>query len=91
MTTSTRRRIVDPQEPAFGIVMAFGGPEKLAELSGKPIQTIRRWMRPKDRHGTGGVIPHWHHADLLDLARQQRVRLRRTDFMPMTAIDRLAS
>lgn len=69
------------------IVRKFGGPYRLAKLLsriGKPrdIATIYRWMYPKSRGGTGGVIPARSLAELIHVARVEGVFLTASELDP---------
>lgn len=44
-------------EPAASIISKIGA-SKIAEITGKDISRVYRWRAPKERGGTGGVIPH---------------------------------
>jgi len=68
-------------EPATTIISRFGGALKLASLLGVHETTVRRWTYPREARGTAGVIPHWYHARLLALAREQGVDLRPEEFI----------
>lgn len=74
-------RIVDPLDPAFSVILRFGGVEAMSDITGLPEKTIRRWMRSRQRGGTGGIIPHWHHEFLLGRARDIGISISRADFM----------
>jgi hypothetical protein len=67
-------------EPAATVISRFGGARRLADLLGLDKSTVCQWRNPKPR-GTGGLIPGWHHADLLALAKENGVRLRPADLM----------
>lgn len=55
-------------EPAKSVIEKLGGPEAVSRLTGRHISRVYRWMYPKDRGGTGGVIPHDEARKLLSLA-----------------------
>jgi len=40
---------------------------------------------PKERGGTGGVIPHWHVEAILEAAKARKIKLSQADFMPSFA------
>lgn len=66
-------------EPAASIIGALGGPAAVAEYLKTADNTPYRWTYPRDKGGTGGVIPHWHHDDLLRMAADKGVLLTRAD------------
>lgn len=69
-------------EPARTIVRKLGGPAKVAELTGAASTAPYRWQYPREKGGTGGVIPQRHHRKLLDYARENRIELKAEDFLP---------
>lgn len=44
-------------DPAKSIVAKIGA-QKCAEITGKHVSRVYRWMSPRETGGTGGVIPH---------------------------------
>ena len=44
-------------QQAQRIVDKFGGPRRLAYAAGLEPSRVYRWLYPKDRGGTGGIIP----------------------------------
>jgi len=69
-------------EPANSIIQKFGGLSALAEVTGVKPHTVMRWRMPRDRGGTGGVIPHWHVEAVLAEARARKIKLGSSDFFP---------
>jgi hypothetical protein len=55
-------------EPAASIVRALGGPSKVAEIVGVHRTRVSNWMRPREKGGTDGFIPHRHVNALLAYA-----------------------
>jgi hypothetical protein len=70
-------------EPAATIVAKLGGPSAVSRDLGVHRTRVSNWMRPRDKGGTGGIIPHWHVADLLQIARDKGVALEDKDFAPV--------
>jgi len=52
----------------------------LAEIAGVHPSRVHRWTYPKDREGTGGIIPAQHHQRILDGARERGIDLSPADF-----------
>lgn len=44
-------------EPAKTIIEMCGGVEKVAEITGRDVSRVHRWMYPADRGGSDGIIP----------------------------------
>lgn len=65
---------------AKNIFAKLGGANVAAEAAGVKLQTAYRWSYPKERGGTGGVIPHWHHEALLSFAAENGKDLIPADF-----------
>lgn len=68
-------------EPATSIIGRLGGVSKTAEMAGVSVHTVVKWRLAKDKGGTGGVIPHWHHKKLLEGAASINANLRAEDFV----------
>lgn len=56
--------------PAQYVLFIFGGLRRTARLLELNHSSILRWSRPKERNGTGGIIPSWHRHLILTLAQQ---------------------
>lgn len=73
-------------EPAKTIIGRFGdgkaGVDKVSDITGKHVSRVYRWMYPKDRGGTGGLIPQGDCALLLAHAQQNGISLTPADFFP---------
>lgn len=70
-------------EPANTIIKKFNGLKALAEVAGVKPHTVMRWRMPKERGGTGGVVPHWHIPAILDAAKERGLDIRLSDFTPV--------
>lgn len=68
-------------EPAKSILDRIGV-DKAAELTGKHISRVYRWMYPTGaRGGTGGIIPHSDAITLLEYSRTANLGLTEADFL----------
>lgn len=70
-------------EPARTIIEKLGGASIVSKITGTSHNVPYRWQYPRERGGTGGMIPQRHHPALLDYAREKRIRLRADDFLPV--------
>jgi hypothetical protein len=68
--------------PARRIIRRLGGPAAVAAIVGTAITAPYRWQHPRERGGTGGIIPQRHHRALLAFARTHAIRLSADDFLP---------
>lgn len=68
-------------EPATSIIGILGGVTATAEMAGVSVHTVVKWRLSRDKGGTGGVIPHWHHRKLLEGAAAREKNLRPEDFV----------
>lgn len=74
--------------PAHALILKFSGPdgtlhkgiEAVAAITGADPTRVYRWMRPKEKGGTGGMIPNRHADKLLDHARRKRLPVEAGDF-----------
>jgi hypothetical protein len=73
-------------EPAASLIKLFGGPTKVARICGLHRTRVAHWRTASDKGGTGGAIPHRHHATLIAHARSHRIRIKASDFIKMDAI-----
>lgn len=71
-------------EPAASIIKKLGGPGAVAEFLGTAKNAPYRWTYARERGGTGGIIPHWHHEALLRMASEKGLHLSPADFFPRT-------
>jgi hypothetical protein len=72
-------------EPARTIIDRLGGEAEVARITNTAYTAPYRWQHPREKGGTGGVIPQKHHRVLLEYAREKRIRLRAEEFLPMPA------
>lgn len=70
-------------EPAAAIIERLGGPKVVSTITGAAYTAPYRWQHPRDKGGTGGLIPQKHHVTLLNYARDQGIPLQAADFLPV--------
>ena len=70
-------------EPANSIIIKFNGLTALAEVTGVSVHTVMRWRTPREKGGTGGVVPHWHVPAILQAAKEKGIELVPADFSPV--------
>ncbi|RWO29612.1 MAG: hypothetical protein EOS10_22485 [Mesorhizobium sp.] len=68
-------------DPAKSIIAKIGI-EKAAEITGKHVSRVYRWMYSKERGGTGGLIPNDAAPALLAWAQENNIDLSPADFFP---------
>lgn len=78
------KRITDPSRrhlaPARVIVEKLGGVAATAQAAGVDESRVRRWMMPRERGGTGGLVPTRNQQKLLEWSRAHNKGLRPADF-----------
>lgn len=72
-------------DPAKTVIDKVGGVDRAAQITGKHISRIYRWMYPAIRGGTGGFVPHADAVKLLDHAKQHDLPLSAEDFIQSPA------
>jgi len=70
---------LDPAKSIIGKI----GIEKVAEVTGKHVSRVYRWMYPKEKGGTGGLIPQTDAPAILAYAKSKRIPLKEKDFFPV--------
>lgn len=70
-------------EPANTIINKFKGLKPLADVTNVKVHTVMRWRMPKEKGGTGGVVPHWHVPAILEAAKARGLDIRASDFAPV--------
>lgn len=73
-------------EPARSVLAKIGGVDVAAKITGKHVSRVYRWTYPRERGGTGGVVPHDDATKLLDHAKQNDIDLRADDFFAAQAV-----
>lgn len=66
---------IHTMDPAYTVIEKLGGKSTVAEQLGLSKAQMTRWCAPADAGGTGGVIPQKYWAQLMQMARLQRVRI----------------
>lgn len=67
-------------EPAKSIIEKCGGPAKVAEITGRDLSRVYRWMYPADRGGSNGRIPYDEADKLLKYAAKNGITLEPGEF-----------
>ncbi|WP_434712943.1 hypothetical protein NMA58_08160 [Rhizobium sp. YTUHZ045] len=70
-------------EPAKSIVAKIGV-QKCAEVTGKHVSRVYRWMASKEKGGTGGLIPLEDATLLIAFAEKEGIALMHSEFFPVT-------
>lgn len=68
-------------EPATSIIRKFGGPSKVAEITGAHRTRVSNWMRAKESGGTGGSIPLKHASRLVAYAAKSGISVSADEFL----------
>jgi hypothetical protein len=77
----------DHLDPARSVIAKIGV-DKVAEITGKHVSRVYRWMYPKEKGGTGGFIPPADAQVILAYAVSEGVPLSPAEFMvPAATID----
>lgn len=67
-------------EPASSIINRCGGVPTVARWLGLNRTSVLRWTHPRERGGTGGLVPSKHQTDLMEKAREAGVSISPADF-----------
>jgi hypothetical protein len=70
-------------EPASSIIKKLGGEAVVSGVTETAYTAPYRWQYPRDRKGTGGLIPQRYHRTLLDYARSKGISLKAEEFLSM--------
>lgn len=65
---------------ATNVIRKCGGPQAVSAMAGVNVSNVHRWTYPKERGGTGGVVPAKHQQTLLRKAREAGIALEPGDF-----------
>jgi hypothetical protein len=68
--------------PAKTIIERLGGVGEVSRITGKHRTRVFRWMYPRSRGGTGGLIPQSEFSKLMQYAKIKQIPLLPADFMP---------
>jgi hypothetical protein len=66
--------VIHTLEPAYTVIEKLGGKSSVAEALELDKSTLSRWCQPRPM-GTGGLIPQRYWPQLMQMARDQRVRI----------------
>lgn len=69
-------------EPAHTVISRLGGLTKVSALCGVNISTVQRWKMPREKGGTGGLIPAKYMTALLRHANESGASLTADDMIP---------
>lgn len=69
-------------EPANTVITICGGVRAVAEMVGRNETRVRRWGYPKERGGSGGLIPADCQVKLLAATQARGIALRPEHFFP---------
>jgi hypothetical protein len=69
-------------EPASTIIRELGGIGPVSTAAGVHRTRVYKWMQPREKGGTGGVIPYWHVQKLLEHARAEGIAIKPEHFLP---------
>ena len=69
-------------DPAKTVIAKAGGVGAVVAVTGKHISRVYRWMKPKAKGGTGGIIPRADAEALLRHAKQHDLPICAADFFP---------
>jgi hypothetical protein len=84
----------DPRyhDPAYSLIEKFAegrrlgkGIDAVAEITGVSRVQVYRWMRPKAKGGTEGMIPSQHLKAMFEYASRKRLPVRPADFFGVRA------
>lgn len=75
-------------EPAHSVIRKFSGPsgklsngiKLVSEITGADPTRVYRWMRPREKGGTDGIIPSKAQVKLFEHAQRERIPLSPSDF-----------
>lgn len=75
----------DKLDPAKTVLTKIGGVDVAARVTGKHVSRVYRWTYPRDKGGTGGVVPHDDATKLLEYAKANSIALAAEDFFRITS------
>lgn len=82
LTGISENQKIAGMEPACSIIKKLGGEAVVSRITGTAYTAPYRWQHPRDRGGTGGLIPQRHYRTLLDHAKLNGIPLTADDFLP---------
>jgi hypothetical protein len=66
-------------DPANTLIKKLGGLTVVARACGCTVSAVLRWRLPKDRGGTGGLVPSRHIAPLIKIGAEPADFVARSD------------
>lgn len=80
-------------EPAHSVIRKFSGPDGklstgiklVSEITGADPTRVYRWMRPREKGGTDGIIPSKAQMRLFEHAKKENIALSPSDFFEVAA------
>lgn len=80
----------DKLDPAKTVLTKIGGVDVAARVTGKHVSRVYRWTYPREKGGTGGVVPHDDATKLLEYAKANGIALDAGDFFQITSSEAAA-
>jgi hypothetical protein len=77
--------MADALNPANLIIERFGGIDTVVGITKASRTRVYRWTQPREKGGTGGLIPHPHASVLLQFAKDNGIAVTGDDFLLMPA------
>ncbi len=68
------------KSPAARVIEKCGGIDRTAEFVGRDRSVVNRWRLPREKGGTGGIVPAHHQVKLLSEAPKHGIKLSTQDF-----------
>ena len=68
------------KSPAARVIEKCGGIDRTAEFVGRDRSVVNRWRLPREKGGTGGIVPAHHQVKLLSEAPKHGIKLTSSDF-----------
>ena len=81
LSMASNGHAIDHLDPARRIIRRLGGVDAVAAVTGKHRSRVFRWMYPRSKGGTGGLIPQRTIPVLLKHAKKKRIKLTAGDFL----------
>ena len=68
------------KSPAARVIEKCGGIDRTAEFVDRDRSVVNRWRLPREKGGTGGIVPAHHQVTLLSEAPKHGIKLTSSDF-----------
>lgn len=78
-------------DPARTVIAKAGGVEAVVAVTGKHISRVYRWMRSKEKGGTGGIIPPGSANAILQHAQKTGLPISASDFFTPSQEERASA